>query len=110
MAHPGKDMPSASMPHAKVLALNIPAQVPAPGQAQSSSSFNSSSDISPRTVFPTASKTSIKSTLFPLKFPGSIGPPVRTIVGISSSPAAIKWPGTISSHDGIRTMPSNACP
>ncbi len=105
---PGSDRPRASTPQARVLALNIPAQVPAPGQAQPSNSFRSSIPILPSLTMPTASKTSIISTFLPLNSPGNIGPPVTTMVGISNRPAAIKCPGTISSQAGIITIPSRA--
>ena len=51
-------MPRASAIVAIVLAVNMPPQEPAPGQASFSSSCRSSSLIVPRATAPTASKTS----------------------------------------------------
>ena len=46
-AAPGTDMPSASMAEAIVLAVNIPAQAPSPGQATRSINSRSSRDMLP---------------------------------------------------------------
>ena len=46
-AAPGSDMPMASMADAIVLAVNMPAQAPSPGQATRSIESRSSRDILP---------------------------------------------------------------
>ena len=43
------------------------------------------------------------------RFPGSIGPPVTKMEGISSLAAAINSPSMMLSHEESRTRPSNRC-
>lgn len=57
IAEPAGEIPSTSKAIAIVLAVNWPAQAPAPGEAASSSACNSSSLILPTACAPTASKT-----------------------------------------------------
>ena len=57
-AEPGSDIPMASPTEAMVLAVNIPAQEPAPGQALRSISSRSSALIRPWDSAPIPSKTS----------------------------------------------------
>ena len=106
---PGRLNPSASVRHAIVLAVNNPAQEPAPLQDIFSILLSSESDIAPLWYAPTPSKTDMRSRYSSPTKPGSMGPPVTTIAGISSLPAAIRWPGKILSHAEIRTIPSNWC-
>ena len=65
-AFPGRAMPMASIAEAMVLAVYIPPQAPAPGQAAHSIPCRSSSVISPVLNFPTASKALTMSTGLPL--------------------------------------------
>ena len=58
VAEPGSDMPMASAIDDMVLAVNIPAQDPSPGQATRSMSSRSSRLMIPAAQAPTASKTS----------------------------------------------------
>ena len=74
-AAPGIDIPRASIAEAMVLAVNIPAQAPSPGQATRSIASRSSRLIWPRAWRPTASYMSCMFTSSPLKLPGSIAPP-----------------------------------
>ena len=101
VAHPGRERPMASVRQAMVLAVNRPAQEPAPGHAISSRA----SRVSP--PFCHSSKTSIRSSSLSQAKPGIIGPPVTTMVGRSSLPAAMICPGTILSQVGIITRPSS---
>ena len=109
VAHPGRLIPIVSVRQAIVFAVNNPAHEPAPGQAQRSNSYRSSSDILPDCVAPTASVTLIKSTVSPWNLPGIIGPPVITIAGIFNLAAAIIIPGTTLSQVGISINASNWC-
>ncbi len=110
VAQVGKLIPRVSVTHAMVFAVNNPEQLPAPGQAQHSNSYSSSSVIFPEDNSPTASNTVIKSAFLSLYFPGSIGPPVTKMDGTSSLAAAISIPGTTLSQLGIITRPSKQCP
>ena len=67
IAVPGGEMPIASKAIAIVLAVNCPPQAPAPGEAASSSSCSSCSEILPEANWPTASKTCWIVTSAPLK-------------------------------------------
>ena len=58
VADPGSDMPSASATDDMVLAVNMPAQDPSPGQAARSMSSRSLRWMRPAAQAPTASKTS----------------------------------------------------
>ena len=108
----GSPIPMASVKQFIVLAVNIPAQLPGPGQATSSSRFNSSSVICFRATLPTASNTEMRSTcLVPSllsRRPVSMGPPLMKIAGRFSLTAAISIPGTTLSQLGIKTKASKA--
>ena len=71
---PGRARPRASERQFMELAVNIPAQEPQPGQAQSSSSLSCAFVHSPRATRPTPSKTPIKSTDFFADLAGQHGP------------------------------------
>ena len=71
----GSAMPSASLAQAIVLAVYIPPQEPAPGQAAHSSSFCSDSVICSASTAPTLSNTSCTVTSLPRHWPGMIVPP-----------------------------------
>ncbi len=71
---PGSATPRASPRQFMELAVNMPAQLPQPGQAVSASFRSSPSVILPTLCLPTASKTVIRSVL---PGPASIGPPLR---------------------------------
>ena len=73
-AEPGSDMPRASPIAAIVLAVNMPAQAPSPGQALRSMAPSSSSVMVPAAQAPTASKTLVMSSARPLWWPGRIVP------------------------------------
>jgi hypothetical protein len=92
-----------------VLAVNMPEQAPAPGQAQFSISFQTSSPISPLDAFGMLANIVLTSIGFPSSLPASIGPPLQTMAGMSSLAAAITMPGTILSQLGTSTRPSNGC-
>ena len=68
-------MPRASPTLAIVLAVNIPAQLPSPGQAAHSIAVSSSSLIAPTALAPTASNTDVMSRALPSSSPGMIVPP-----------------------------------
>ncbi len=69
------EMPSTSKAMAIVFAVNWPPQAPGPGEAWSSRSSSSSSDMSPAAWAPTASNTSWIVTSLPRHRPGEIEPP-----------------------------------
>ena len=89
----GNAKPIASDTHAIVFAVNCPPQAPADGQATSSSSSSSLSDIFPASCIPTPSKTSKTVTSLPLNFPGSIDPPYIKTLGTFNLHIAIIRPG-----------------
>ena len=62
----GRDIPIASIADDIVLAVYIPPQAPAPGQAFFIISLNSFSSIFPETFSPHASKAETTSSFFPL--------------------------------------------
>jgi len=110
-ALPGSDMPSASPIEAMVLAVNIPAQEPSPGQAARSNSRRSASDIWFWVVAPIPSKTSTIETSLPFHLPGRLEPPYRNRDGRLILAAAISMPGSDLSHPAMVTMASkrSAC-
>ena len=65
MADPIGEMPSTSKAIAIVFAVNWPPHAPMPGEAASSSSLRSSSEILPAARAPMASKTSAIVTSWP---------------------------------------------
>ena len=74
-ASPGSVMPSASAHIDIVLAVYMPAQEPAPGQAARSIASRSASETSPAACPPTASNTSWMVSDRPSACPGRIVPP-----------------------------------
>ncbi len=72
---PIAEMPMISKAVAIVFAVNWPPQAPGPGEATSSSSWRSSSLMSPAAWAPIASNTSWIVTSLPRKRPGAIEPP-----------------------------------
>ena len=89
-------------------AVNMPEQLPQPGQAADSTALSCASSILPALYAPTASNTEFKSMspLPPGMRPGIIGPPEMTMAGRLRRRAAISMPGTILSQFGMNTMPS----
>src|SRR5581483_10669545 len=65
----GSAMPMASMAEAMVLAVYMPPQEPAVGQALHSMAFNCSAPILPALYWPTASKMDTMSMSLPLYLP-----------------------------------------
>ncbi len=106
-ALPGSDIPRASPIEAMVLAVNIPAQEPTPGQAIRSSSRSSRSVMLPWEAAPMPSKTSTIDTSRPRHRPGRLEPPYRKTEGRSVLAAAISMPGSDLSHPAMVTMASN---
>jgi hypothetical protein len=100
-------MPRASERLLMVLAVNMPAHEPAPGQAAHSYFLSSPAVILPPRYRPTASKTLSSPVSLPCSRPGSMGPPGRKIDGMFSRAAAISMPGMILSQEAISTSPSN---
>ena len=92
------------------LAVNIPEQDPQDGQADVSSSPSSASVISPRLTLPTPSNTVIRSAVFPLWEPASMGPPLTMMAGTFSLSMAMSIPGTILSQLVTRTRASKGWP
>ncbi len=72
---PGRLIPNASMAEDIVLAVNIPPQEPAPGQALRSTARSSASSILPAACSPTASNTLTIVRSRPSWWPGLIVPP-----------------------------------
>ena len=103
---PGNERPRASVRQFMELAVNIPEQLPQPGQALCSTSANSSSLtlLSAPLIMAV-----IKSTFSPLYCPASMGPPLTNTVGIFSRMAAISIPGVILSQFEMHTKASALC-
>ena len=100
---PGKDNPIASVNEFIEFAVNIPEQLPQPGQAHCSKLFTSSSESSlsaPPTI------AVIKSAFWPRHRPASIGPPLQNTVGIFNRMAAINIPGVTLSQLEIQIIAS----
>ena len=100
---PGKPSPIASQSEFIELAVNIPEQLPHPGQALLSSSFISSSVIegsAPLIIAVT------KSAFSPRHLPASMGPPEQKTVGIFNLMAAISMPGVTLSQLEIQIIAS----
>ena len=100
---PGSERPMASVSEFMELAVNMPEQLPQPGQAQRSSSFMSSSLTSgsaPLTI------AVIRSAFSPRQRPASIGPPEQNTAGMFSRIAAISMPGVTLSQLDIHIMAS----
>ena len=105
---PGSAMPITSVMQFMEFAVNMPEQLPQPGQAADSTALSCASSILPALYAPTASNTEFKSMspLPPGMRPGIIGPPEMTMAGRLRRRAAISMPGTILSQFGMNTMPS----
>ena len=104
---PLSPMPNASVRQFIELAVYIPEHEPHVGQALHSYSFNSSRDILPAALAPTASNIDERLVLCPPTCPASIGPPETNTVGTFTLAAAINNPGTFLSQLGIITKASN---
>ena len=105
---PGSARPIASQRQFMLFAVNIPEQLPSPGQPEHSSSVSFSSLIFPALNCAIPSKMLMRSTVFPsLVFPAAIGPPETKMVGMLSLIAAISIPGIILSQLGMHIRPSN---
>ena len=105
----GIPMPKASVKQFMLFAVKRPEHEPHPGQEFMANVSNSSSLTVPSLHAPTPSIAELKSYTFPFFLPGSIGPPLTTILGILSLAAAINIPGTILSQLGISTKASKPC-
>ena len=116
---PGRARPIASVRQFIELAVNIPAQEPQVGQADSSISLSSASETA---ASADAIIESIRSSLRPVGtfrsapsatvltiLPASIGPPDTNTVGMFSRRAAISMPGVILSQLETQTRPSAQC-
>ena len=100
---PGSDSPIASVSEFIELAVNIPEQLPHPGQAQLSISAISSS---PTLLSAPLTIAVIRSAFSPLQRPASIGPPLQNTVGILSLIDAMSIPGVTLSQLDIHIMAS----
>lgn len=92
---PGKASPMASVSEFIELAVNMPEQLPQPGQAQPSSSATSSSLTDGSAPFTIAV---IRSAFSPRQRPASMGPPEQNTVGMLSLIAAMSMPGVTLSQ------------
>ena len=107
---PGSAIPMASQRQFIELAVNIPEQLPSPGQQIFSSSLSCASSILPALNSATPSNMVIMSTALPsFDLPAAIGPPDTKIVGIFSLTAAINIPGMILSQFGMHIRASKQC-
>src|SRR4029078_11132821 len=99
-AQPGSDMPNASASEFIVDAVPIVLQCPADGADEATNSMNSSPLISPAARSSRAFQTIVPEPVrSPRNQPFSIGPPERTIAGISTGAAAISRPrGVLWQH------------
>ena len=104
---PGRDMPSTSVSIHMELAVPRWAQLPTVGKAASSAFFISSTVQLPCSTRPGNSRSSLEQNRgLPPTLPGSMGPPVTTMAGMSSRAAAMSMPGMILSQPGMSTMAS----
>ena len=100
---PGNESPMASVSEFMELAVNIPEQLPQPGQAHPSSSAMSASLTDGSAPFTIAV---IKSAFSPCHRPASIGPPEQNTVGMLSLIAAMSMPGVTLSQLEMHTIAS----
>ena len=105
---PGSAMPITSARQFMELAVNMPEHEPQVGQALHSMALRPSSSSLPAWCWPTASKTLLRSSVRPSRWPASIAPPPTMIDGTLSRIAAMSMPGTILSQHGTRTRASKA--
>src|SRR5699024_12853762 len=103
---PGRLIPIASTADARVFAVYIPPQEPAPGHALHSMDPNSSSSISPLLCLPTPSKIDTTSISFPCSEPGAIVPPYTKTDGTSALAMATIQPRILSCPPPIATNES----
>ena len=105
---PGSARPIASQRQFIELAVNMPEQEPAPGQAPHSTACSSSASIFSFLKAETASKTEIRSRAFaePGTPPAAMGPPLAKIVGMLARRVPISMPGTTLSQFGMQMTPS----
>ena len=106
-AAPGNDIPIASANAFMVEAVPMVLQCPAEGADEAMMSIYSSWLISPAASNFLASQTIVPDPVrLPLNHPLSIGPPDRTIAGISTVAAAISCAGVVLSQPVVKTTPS----
>ncbi len=100
---PGKLRPMTSVSEFIELAVNIPEQLPQPGQAHCSICVISSSEtlVSAPLIIAV-----IKSAFSPFQRPASIGPPEQNTVGMFSRIDAISIPGVTLSQFEMQIMAS----
>jgi len=111
LAQPGNDIPSASASEFIERAVPIVLQCPALGVEEHTRSMNPSKSVSPASNLRRASHTAIPDTdNFPSNQPSSIGPPDKTIAGVSVVATAIRQAGVVLSHAVINTTPSIGYP
>ena len=94
------------MAEAMVLAVYIPPQAPAPGQALRITFMYSFSSIFPATFSPQASKAETTSNSLSLTQPEAMVPPYTNMAGRLSRNIPIKAPGIFLSHPTTVTTPS----
>src|SRR5690625_3540584 len=102
----GRLIPSVSMAEAMVLAVYIPPQAPAPGQACRSTWSISPFPISFERYFPYDSKADTISSFCPFRLPGRIVPPYTMIDGRFTRAIAITDPGMFLSQPTTEIFPS----
>ena len=101
-------MPSASASEFMVVAVPIVLQCPAEGADEATSSVNCLASSSPRAISSRALQTIVPEPVrTPLNQPFSIGPPDRTIAGMSTVAAAMSCAGVVLSQPVVRTTPSS---
>ena len=107
-AHPGRLMPSASASEFMVVAVPMVLQWPADGADDAMSSVNFRASISSRASSSRAVQRIVPEPVrLPLYQPFSIGPPERTIAGMSTVAAAMICAGVVLSQPVVRTTPSS---
>ena len=106
-AHPGIDIPNASARQFMESAVPMVLQCPTLGEDAATDSINSSYEISPAAKALRPSHSIVpEPARSPSCHPSSIGPPLRTIAGISTVAAAIKQAGVVLSQPVVRITPS----
>jgi len=106
-AQPVSDRPSASATAFIVDAVPIELQCPADGALLVARRRNSASSISPAANARRLRQITVpEPTSSPSCQPSSIGPPDRTMAGMSTVVAAITWLGVVLSQPVVSTTPS----
>ena len=101
-------MPSASASEFMVVAVPIVLQWPAEGAEEATSSTNCFLSISPSASSSRAFQTIVPDPVrSPSCQPLSIGPPERTMAGMSTVAAAISCAGVVLSQPVVSTTPSS---